>query len=109
MAGDEILAVNDVEVGDVEKNPLQDLKGALQGTKIIISRLFQDIILEVVLREICEEHLSLRKLDFSSNSLADSCIKLELRSPRDEPPVASKVTSDAIISSLVIKPPPKLR
>ncbi|KXJ23729.1 Protein still life, isoforms C/SIF type 2 [Exaiptasia diaphana] len=68
LAGDEILAVNDVPVGDVETNPLGDLQEALQ----------------------------------------DSCIKLELQSPRDEPPVAHKVTSDAIISSLVIKPPPKL-
>lgn len=32
MAGDEILCVNDVKVGDVEKDPLGDLKGALQGT-----------------------------------------------------------------------------
>lgn len=31
LAGDEILAVNDVKVGDVENDPLEDLKGALRG------------------------------------------------------------------------------
>ena len=39
----------------------------------------------------------------------DPSITLLLRSCRDEPPVVSKVTSDAIISSLVVQPPPKIR
>ncbi|XP_032228950.1 protein still life, isoform SIF type 1 isoform X2 [Nematostella vectensis] len=67
QAGDEILAVNDVNAEDVE-NPIDDLQAALQ----------------------------------------DPCITLKLRSPREEPPVSSKVTSDAIISSLVLPAPPKI-
>jgi len=39
----------------------------------------------------------------------DPSITLLLRSCRDEPPVVNKVTSDAIISSLVVQPPPKIR
>ncbi|XP_029197221.2 protein still life, isoforms C/SIF type 2-like [Acropora millepora] len=67
MVGDEIIAVNDIDVTEVE-NAVEDLREALK----------------------------------------DPSITLLLRSCRDEPPVVSKVTSDAIISSLVLKPPPKI-
>ncbi|XP_027051520.1 T-lymphoma invasion and metastasis-inducing protein 1-like isoform X2 [Pocillopora damicornis] len=66
-AGDEILAVNDIKVEEVE-NAVEDLREALK----------------------------------------DPSITLLLRSCRDEPPVANKVTSDAIITSLVVQPPPKI-
>ena len=42
-------------------------------------------------------------------SFLDPSITLLLRSCRDELPVANKVTSDAIITSLVVQPPPKIR
>ncbi|XP_068698035.1 rho guanine nucleotide exchange factor TIAM1-like [Montipora foliosa] len=67
LAGDEIIAVNDIDVKEVE-NAVEDLREALK----------------------------------------DPSITLLLRSCRDEPPVVNKVTSDAIISSLVVKPPPKI-
>ena len=39
----------------------------------------------------------------------DAAISLQLRSCRDERPEINKVTSDAIISNLVLPAPPKIR
>ena len=100
MAGDEILAVNDIGVQEVE-NAVEDLREALEGKCLAFGSCYPFLYFEYNMG------FCLFNYHFVVN--LDPSITLLLRSCRDEPPVVNKVTSDAIISSLVVQPPPKIR
>lgn len=84
-----------IVVSAVEEGRLAHVQGVMAG----------DEILSVNDIEVTEVENAVEDL---REALKDPSITLLLRSCRDEPPVVSKVTSDAIISSLVVQPPPKI-
>lgn len=99
--GDEIIAVNDIDVTEVE-NAVEDLREALKGA-------LDQFCGVLLLGPCCIVVKYIPNAFFFLLSFIDPSITLLMRSCRDEPPVVNKVTSDAIISSLVVKPPPKIR
>lgn len=84
-----------IVVSAVEEGRLAHVQGVMAGDEIL---LVNDI-------EVTEVENAVEDL---REALKDPSITLLLRSCRDEPPVVNKVTSDAIISSLVVQPPPKI-